>query len=102
MSEIASARINTFGTAPKADFESPSEEAVFIKGAQSNIWSEYMSNDKKVEYMIFPRLTALSEVLWSMPDHKNWDDFKNRLPLQFKRYDLWKVNYNAHGINKGE
>ena len=78
------------------------EEAVFIKGAQSNIWSEYMSNDKKVEYMIFPRLTALSEVLWSMPDHKNWDDFKNRLPLQFKRYDLWKVNYNAHGINKGE
>ena len=30
MSEIASARINSFGTSPKADFESPSEEAVFI------------------------------------------------------------------------
>ena len=34
MSEIASARINTFGTSPKADFESPSEEAVFIKVCQ--------------------------------------------------------------------
>jgi DNA-directed RNA polymerase sigma subunit (sigma70/sigma32) len=34
MSEIANARINTFGTSPKADFESPSEEAVFIKVCQ--------------------------------------------------------------------
>lgn len=34
MSEIATARINTFGTSPKADFESPSEEAVFIKVCQ--------------------------------------------------------------------
>ena len=78
------------------------EEAIYIKGAQSNVWSEYLSNGKKVEYMIFPRLTALSEVLWSSPDHKNWDDFKTRLQVQFKRYDLWKVSYNTHGINKGE
>ena len=78
------------------------EEAVYIKGAQSNVWSEYLSNGKKVEYMIFPRLTALSEVLWSSPEHKNWDDFKTRLQVQFKRYVLWKVSYNQNGINKGE
>ena len=77
-------------------------DAKYIIGAQANVWSEYMSNPRKVEYMIFPRLSALSEVLWCQPENKNWDDFKIRLQTQFKRYDLWKVDYNTHGIDKGE
>ncbi len=40
-------------------------EATYVMGAQANVWSEYMSNPRKVEYMLFPRLSALSEVLWS-------------------------------------
>ena len=44
--------------------------------------------------MIFPRLSALSEVLWSPKELRNWDDFEKRLPRQFKRYDLWKVDYS--------
>ncbi len=44
--------------------------------------------------MIFPRLAALSEVLWSPKEKRNWDDFEKRLQLQFKRYDLWKANYS--------
>jgi len=78
------------------------EEQKYILGAQANVWSEYMSNPAKVEYMILPRLTALSEVLWSPKAERNWDDFKNRLPQQYKRYDLWQVRYNTKGINKGE
>ncbi len=39
-------------------------------------------------------LAALSEVLWSPKEKKNWDDFEKRLQVQFKRYDLWKVNYS--------
>ncbi len=70
------------------------EEAKYVLGAQANVWSEYMNNPKKVEYMIFPRLTALSEVLWSPKEKKNWVDFENRLQTQFKRYDLWKTNYS--------
>jgi hexosaminidase len=65
-----------------------------IIGAQANVWTEYMSNPRKVEYMIFPRLTALSEVLWSPAASKNWNDFEKRLTAQFKRYDLWKVGYS--------
>ncbi|MFM9587684.1 family 20 glycosylhydrolase, partial [Streptomyces caniscabiei] len=41
------------------------EEAKYVLGAQANVWTEYITNPNKVEYMIFPRMSALSEVLWS-------------------------------------
>lgn len=65
-----------------------------ILGAQGNVWTEYMQNPRKVEYMIFPRLSALSEVLWSPAKSRNWADFEKRLLVQFKRYDLWGANYS--------
>ncbi len=70
------------------------EEAKYVLGAQANVWSEYMANVPKVEYMIFPRLAALSEVLWSPKEKRDWNDFQKRLPAQLKRYELWKVNYS--------
>jgi len=78
------------------------EEQQYILGAQANMWSEYIPTPEKAEYMIFPRVDALSEVLWSPKENRNWDDFKNRLQQQFKRYDFSHVHYNAKGINKGE
>ncbi len=69
------------------------EEQKFILGTQANLWTEYISNPAKVEYMLFPRMTALSEVQWTPQNMKDYDDFKKRLPQQLKRYDLWKVNY---------
>ena len=68
------------------------DEQKFVLGAQANVWSEYMSNPRKVEYMLFPRLSALSEVLWSPKASRDWKDFTTRLPTQFKRYALWGVN----------
>jgi hexosaminidase len=44
--------------------------------------------------MVFPRMSALSEVLWTQKEKKNWKDFEQRLQTQFKRYDLWKANYS--------
>ena len=67
--------------------------AKHVLGAQANVWTEYMSNPAKVEYMLFPRMSALSEVLWSPKDGKDYAGFKTRLNTQFKRYDLWKVAY---------
>jgi hexosaminidase len=68
----------------------------YILGAQANVWTEYMSNPSKVEYMIFPRADALSEVLWSPKSVRNWQNFQERLPYQLKRYDLWKTNYGRN------
>jgi hexosaminidase len=72
------------------------EEAPYIKGAQGNVWSEYMTNTAHVEYMVYPRATALSEVVWSPAGKRNYDDFVDRLKLHFKRLDLKKVNYAKH------
>ncbi len=70
------------------------EQAKHVLGAQANMWTEYMKNTRKVEYMLFPRLAALSEVLWSPKETKNWTDFEKRLSVQFKRYDMWRTNYS--------
>ena len=69
-------------------------QASHIVGAQANLWTEYITVPAKVEYMIFPRATALSEVLWSPKEKKNWKDFEKRLQAQFKRYELWGANYS--------
>lgn len=70
------------------------EQAKHVLGAQANMWTEYMAYPSKVEYMLFPRIAALSEVLWSPKENRNWDDFQNRLQYQFKRYDWMKINYS--------
>lgn len=74
----------------------------FILGAQANLWTEYMKTPSKVEYMLFPRLAALSEVLWTPQEKKDWEGFKKRLPGIERRYDLWKVKYNTKGIDNGQ
>ena len=70
------------------------EEATYIWGAQGNLWSEYITNPAKVQYMLFPRLDALSEVLWSPKATKSYPDFLKRLKMQFKRYDLMGIVYS--------
>ncbi len=71
-----------------------SDQAKHILGAQGNVWTEYIGNTKKLEYMLFPRMSALSEVLWSQKMNRDWSDFERRLLAEFRRYDLWKVNYS--------
>lgn len=70
------------------------EQAKYIWGAQGNLWSEYIANPAKVQYMIFPRMDALSEIQWSQKGQKNFPDFLNRLKAQFKRYDLMGIMYS--------
>jgi hexosaminidase len=70
------------------------EQAKHVLGAQGNVWTEYIKNTSKVEYMIFPRMMALSEVLWSPKEKRNWNDFEKRLPGIFERLDAAKTNYS--------
>jgi hexosaminidase len=69
------------------------EEAKYVMGAQGCAWAEYMENEAKVEYMVFPRMSALAEVVWSPKEARNWKDFTIRMPKQFKRYDKRGINY---------
>lgn len=69
------------------------QQAKYVMGAQGNVWTEYMANPAKVEYMIFPRLSALSEVLWSPKENKSWPSFQMKIETMKKRYDMWGTNY---------
>ena len=64
-----------------------------ILGGQANLWSEYIPDAKHAEYMIYPRLLALSEVLWAT-DYRNYDNFRERLKTVQKRLDCGGVNYH--------
>lgn len=69
-------------------------DAKYVLGAQANMWTEYMEYPSKVEYMLFPRITALSEVLWSPKEKRDWKDFERRLPAVYTRLDKQKINYS--------
>jgi len=74
--------------------ELSAEEGKYILGAQANMWTEYQSNTRKIEYQLFPRITALSEVLWSPKEKRDWKDFERRLPVIFERLDKQGINYS--------
>ena len=68
-------------------------EAKHVLGAQAQLWTEYMPNAKHVEYMAYPRMVALSEVLWSARARRDYTDFSTRLPAHLARLDALDVNY---------
>ncbi|MES2777349.1 MAG: beta-N-acetylhexosaminidase [Bacteroidota bacterium] len=68
-------------------------EAKYVIGAQANVWTEYIANEAKLDYMILPRLAAMSEVLWTAKENKNWNEFVPRMRHEFKRYDWIGLNY---------
>jgi len=68
-------------------------EARYILGAQAQLWTEYMLDARHVEYMAFPRLTALAEALWSAKSRRNFEDFLQRLGPHLQRLDAMDVNY---------
>jgi len=74
--------------------ELSAEEANYILGAQANVWTEYMEDAAKVEYMIFPRIMAMSEVLWGTSNAADFKNFQNRMVQQFATLDRKGINYS--------
>ncbi len=69
------------------------DQKKYILGAQGNVWTEYIAEYKKVEYMAMPRMIALSEVLWLPEDKKNYADFYIRLKKHTALLDMMGINY---------
>ncbi|MGL6269712.1 MAG: beta-N-acetylhexosaminidase [Chitinophagaceae bacterium] len=65
-----------------------------ILGGQANVWTEYMEYPTKVDYMIFPRMSAVSESLWTPVEQKDYADFIRRLKSNIiPRYELWNSSW---------
>ena len=69
------------------------EERKGVLGSQANLWAEHVGSSKHSEYMIFPRLFALSEIVWTADKQKNWDSFVRRVEAFMERLDVKGVNY---------
>lgn len=80
---------------PVAD-ELADEEKKHILGAQANVWTEYIGTPEHVEYMMVPRMAALAEVQWMMPEKKSYQGFLNRLGSLAEFYKRDNVNYAKH------
>ncbi len=65
-----------------------------IKGAQGNLWTEYIPTPEKAEYMSVPRMSALAEVVWTPAGRRSWSDFRRRLTVHQDRLNALRVNYS--------
>jgi hexosaminidase len=72
------------------------DEKKYIIGAQGNLWTEYVPTVAKLQYQIFPRLFALSEIAWSKPEKKDYKNFSEvRLAKHLERLDAMHYNYRV-------
>ena len=71
------------------------EQGKFVLGAQANIWTEFISTVSHLQYMFLPRMLALSEMVWSPSENRNWEDFSSRLEgWHFRKFDKTGINYS--------
>lgn len=76
------------------------QQSKHIIGVQANLWTEYIPTAEQVEYMLLPRLAALSEVQWMNAENKNYDDFLDRVGRLTPYYSKYNYNFAKHVLNK--
>ena len=80
---------------PAPDVLTP-EQKSHILGAQANLWTEYIPTPEHVEYMLLPRMAAMSEVQWTAADKKDYNNFLQRLPQLTDLYEKLGYNFATH------
>jgi hexosaminidase len=68
-------------------------QAAHILGGQGNVWTEYMPTAEQVEYMAYPRASALAEVLWSVPEGRSFTELRRRLEALLRRLREMGVHF---------
>lgn len=84
-------RVYDYEPIPK---ELNAQQAKHVLGAQANLWTEYVTTPSHVLYMIMPRMLALSEVVWSPMEIRDWNSFNQRLQKHFVAFDQKMLPYS--------
>ena len=69
------------------------EKAGHVLGVQGQLWGEFISTPRHLEYMAYPRAAALAEVGWSPKTARNYENFLARLGRHLNRFDVGGINY---------
>ena len=72
------------------------QEKAHVLGVQANLWTEYIATESHLQYMLLPRMAALSEVQWCQPENKSWERFYNSADAFCAIYDAMGYNYGKH------
>jgi hexosaminidase len=72
------------------------QEKAHVLGVQANLWTEYIATESHLQYMLLPRMAALSEVQWCQPENKSWERFYNSADAFCSIYDAMGYNYGKH------
>lgn len=91
---------NVYRFEPFLEGLSPEQQAL-IMGVQGNLWTEWIPSWDRVEYLIMPRMLALSEVGWTMPENKDWKKFQKKVIDQLPRLDVMGINYRIPDLVGG-
>lgn len=73
----------------------PQTKQKFILGSECNLWSEYITTEAELDSKTFPRILAMTEVLWSYPKNRDFEVFYNRVQNQ---YPLLRAMHVAYGL----
>lgn len=84
----------TYSYNPIPDTLAAMGKSDYILGVQGNTWSEYMYDEAKRDYMIFPRILAVAEIGWTNLDRKDYKDFERRIENAYVRLDGHTINYH--------
>lgn len=85
-------KVYEFEPVPK---ELTNQEAKLILGGQACVWTEYIETPEKLEYLVFPRALALSEVLWSSSVNRNPAYFNQKVNTHLERLKNYGINFQA-------
>lgn len=70
-----------------------------ILGGHACLWTETVQTPEHAEYMLFPRLFAMAETVWSPKKNLNWISFKDRMEFNFNRLNEAGINYARSAYN---
>jgi hexosaminidase len=71
----------------------PDQQHKQILGMQASMWTETVQTNERLDFMIFPRLTAIAEAAWTNASNKNFASYRQRLKPQLERLDVLGINY---------
>ncbi len=76
------------------------EKAHLIKGLEGNIWTEHVLDQDRLDFQVYPRLSALAEAGWSPRENRIWEDFESRMIPHMKRFEKLGVKYGFDELVK--
>lgn len=84
---------NVYDFNPEPASLSP-EQRQHILGVQANLWTEYVISSDRVDWMLYPRTAALSEIAWTTGPNRNWNSFLSRLVDEMRRYQMLGIHFD--------